>query len=176
MVWRNLLFRRAINYIFIKRELNIEIIPSTASSDFHQPRSLLAPCVLNDLWYKAKLCSRCVIFYNNCMVQAFSHFLLRPFNICFIKMVFRFFSGPQMSKNIKWDTESHILLFFWVTYFIKQISLAFVCYKSPQTYRFPLMTEHSRVGVIFVWCFGVKILKTFIQQLHLLFSLLCSPS
>ena len=96
---------------FIRREVKVEIILYTASSGFHQTRSLLAHFVLSDFWYTAKLCTRCVAFYNNHMVQAIGHFPRRPFNICFIKMASNFFSGPQMRETIKWDSKSHVLLF-----------------------------------------------------------------
>lgn len=90
VVWRNLLFVSSWNkFYLVKRELRVEMILETTSSDFHEARSLLARFVLNDFWYKAKLCTRCVVFYNNYMVQAFNHFPLRPFNICFIKIGFR---------------------------------------------------------------------------------------
>lgn len=69
----------------------MEIVLYDVYEDIHKARSLLAHFVLNHVCYKAELCTRCVVFYNNCTVQALSHSPLRPLNLCFIKMVFRVF-------------------------------------------------------------------------------------
>lgn len=89
---------------------NLESFYRTQMRTSTRPEAAFAPFVLNDFWYKAKLCTRCVACYNNYMAQGFHHPPLRALNICFIKMVFRvFFRGCRWAQILS-EASSHVLL------------------------------------------------------------------